>query len=651
MFERGGTFRGNLFTQTGVTYSAYGTGNKPEIYGSLQNYSISENWKETGVSCVYVYDEVILKDVGLIVFNNGEANSFKKVIEIDGFTGDINELKNDLEMYHDKDDRKVYLYSDKGNPAQRFSSIEFCQNEHIIKICGDDITIDNLCVKYGGAHGMSNISHKGKDSANTLFVKGLTVKNCEFGWIGGSLQFGDAILPSTTRYSNTTRYGNAIQLFGGFDGFTVENCYVYQIYDAGLAFMYEPNIAKSDIIMNNARFINNLIEYCTYSVEYFLGNPAAGYSPMLLISNVTISDNICRLAGYGWGYQRNYRNESAHIQSHESPNPTENFIIENNIFDRSRSMLVHISSSGEACLPKMKENTYIQLAGGQFGRYKVTPTDLVMFNDRVGDFIAGAMKEQNPTIRYTLSEGMKRTPFGYMTNCRSESKKLLSFIYTTKDDMVLPLRVILPDNYDKDKKYPLVLYLHSQFDHGSDNISQIENNNSIFLERLYYESNPDYDCVVIVPQCPQDCLWVDTPLNKGNYRTDEVAESKSLTAVINLIKDVQNMYSIDVDRIYAVGYSMGGYGVWDIAARHPGIFAAIIPVAGAGDTSKAIAFKNTAVWAFHGQNDYIVNIKYDENMISALETAGVKVKYTAYSDVRTECWEKEDLLSWLFSQK
>lgn len=381
LFERGGIWRGSLIAKDGVTYSAWGQGDKPKLFGSLKNYSIKEKWIETDIPNVYVYDEVLENDAGVLVFNDGEAHTIKKVVGIDGFTGDLTELKNDLEMFHNPEDKKVYLYSDKGNPAERFSPIEFCLKDHIIKIRGNDITIDNLCIKYGGAHGISATS-----------CNGLTVTNCEFGWIGGSIQ------------QNTTRYGNAVEIWGenGLNNYKVDSCYIYQIYDAGITHQFSG--ATEDVLMRNVQYTNNLIEYCTYSIEYFLGQPAEGTSPRLLMSNILIKDNICRFAGYGWGDQRPDKTEPAHIKSWDHMNPAENFVIENNIFDRSKYMLIHIGAYDAASLPSMKGNTYIQTLDGQLGRYSVSPTYLMMYSIGIEKTIKNQLKEENPEVVYILPE-------------------------------------------------------------------------------------------------------------------------------------------------------------------------------------------------------------------------------------------------------
>lgn len=371
-FERGGLWRGSLLTKAGVGYSAYGKGIKPRIYGSLRNYSDKSKWKKTDQPNIYVYEELLEKDAGILVFNDGEAHTVKKVIGIDGFTGNTAELKNDLEMYHDVNDKMVYLFSESGNPADRFSSIEFCLKDHIIKTSGNNIRIDNLCIKYGGAHGIGSGP-----------VTGLRVTNCEFGWIGGSIQF------------DKTRYGNAIEIYGSCRDYFVDHCYIYQIYDAGITHQYKNPTSTETRIMENVIYSNNLIEYCIYSIEYFLNQPN---SPNDIMKNIFIRDNICRLSGYGWGWQR--PNKAAmNIQGWRSRNPAENFIIEGNIFDRSKDRLIMTGAINGAHLPEFRNNIYIQNRGGKFGFYGPNDSgEELIFDEGIKERIVWKGIDKSPTI-------------------------------------------------------------------------------------------------------------------------------------------------------------------------------------------------------------------------------------------------------------
>ena len=64
--------------------------------------------------------------------------------------------------------------------------------------------IDNLCLKYCGSHGVGSGTNEG-----------LRITNCEFGWIGGSIQ-GESIFGR----KHPTRFGNAVEIYGGCDGYS-----------------------------------------------------------------------------------------------------------------------------------------------------------------------------------------------------------------------------------------------------------------------------------------------------------------------------------------------------------------------------------------------------------------------------------------------
>lgn len=372
LFERGGIWRGSLLAKTGVTYSAYGKGKKPRIFGSLQNYSDKNKWKATNTPNIYVYDQSFDYDAGVLVFNEGEACTYKKVIGIDDFSGSICELKNDLEMYHNVEDKKIYVYSEE-NPADRFSSIEFCLCDIIIKVFGDSVTIDNLCIKYGGQHGI------GSGSRNNL-----SVTNCEMGWIGGSIQHG------------TTRFGNAIEIWGECKDFVVDHCYIYQVYDAAVTHQYFDYTTEATTkVMENVTFSNNLIEYCHYSIEYFLAQP---HSTNDLMKNILYKNNICRNSGYGWGYQRPDKKGDAHIKTGVKINHAENFRIENNIFDRGRNTMVQIVASEVKSLPILKDNIYVQSEGKNFGRYDIDGEVNYPYNSSIGELLKQKNIEENPTV-------------------------------------------------------------------------------------------------------------------------------------------------------------------------------------------------------------------------------------------------------------
>ena len=79
--------------------------------------------------------------------------------------------------------------------------------------------------------------------------------------------------------------------------------------------------------------------------------------------------------------------------------------------------------------------------------------------------------------------------------------------------------------------------------------------------------------------------------------------------LIALLDEIISLYPVDEKRIYLTGLSMGGYGAWDLASKHPERFTAIATVCSGGVTEKAHVLKNLPIWAFHGAKDNIVPCK------------------------------------------
>ena len=346
-----------------------------------------------GSTNIWKYDTA-LTDVGQIFFNDGESWADKQLSKVsnNAYVTSVEDLLvKDLQFFSAIDPTKaatfnnnsastvkgtLYLRCDSGNPGEIYDSIEFAERPYVIALPegGENITIDNLCIKYGGSHGISGNG-----------LNNLTVQNCEIAFIGGGVQYftlsGGVYTPA--------RYGNGVEVHGSCDGYTVENCWIHDIYDAGVTHQQGTN-HSANYEFKNITYSGNLIENCTYSVEYFARTSADGkYSG--LMTDIVISDNIMRNAGSGFGIDRmegNY-NMSTHIMGwFSSPNALNgSFTITNNIFDRSikndlsngakiNSSLILVSASDTAYLPDFEGNTYIHYNGASFAYYGINNSDL-----------------------------------------------------------------------------------------------------------------------------------------------------------------------------------------------------------------------------------------------------------------------------------
>lgn len=316
-FERGSEFRGTITVNTeGITFAAYGEGKAPVFRSHFESGAGEDAWEATDAENVYVYKNRITEDVGQIVFDDTyyTYKSFYTKDDVSNskakkYVNSYKDLKEDLQLYHDLTKKYVYVYSSEGNPGERFSSIEFGTAAAAFKIYANNVTVDGLCIKNSGF----GISAAAKDGTNT--IRGLTVQNCEFGWIGGY-----------SRGSDNERLGNGIEIWGGAVDFIAKNNYFYQIYDAGLTFQFSSTTERAEV--NNVQFCNNVFDYCNYSIEYFMTIP--GDEEM---KDFVIDGNLCWYAGEGLCAQRPDRSGCNHIKSWGHNNGLSNPIkVTNNLF-------------------------------------------------------------------------------------------------------------------------------------------------------------------------------------------------------------------------------------------------------------------------------------------------------------------------------
>ncbi|KAL8850369.1 MAG: hypothetical protein Q9221_004689 [Calogaya cf. arnoldii] len=108
-----------------------------------------------------------------------------------------------------------------------------------------------------------------------------------------------------------------------------------------------------------------------------------------------------------------------------------------------------------------------------------------------------------------------------------------------------------------------------------------------------------------------------------------------------LLDHIVQSYRVDIDRIHVTGFSMGGYGTWDLALSTPNRFATLMPICGGGDAIRAVNIKDVAQWVHHGERDDIIPISASKSMVKALNDANAKeVKFSRYSEAAHDSWTK-----------
>ena len=229
-----------------------------------------------------------------------------------------------------------------------------------------------------------------------------------------------------------------------------------------------------------------------------------------------------------------------------------------------------------------------------------------------------------------------------------EREKILSpHVFRNAKNEILPYRLFVPQNYDRKKKYPLVVYLHGSGGVGDDNLKQIQGGNAYLIDFFTQaESQTRYPAFVVAPQSAGDG-WIESALTHPN-------PTRQLKLVVELIGDLQQSYSIDPGRLYVAGQSLGGFGTFAIVAEFPQLFAAGVPLCGGADESKVLSIIKTPLWVFHGEKDEAVPVDFSRRIVAAIRTAKGRVKYTEYAGEGHNIWLKvvkdPELLSWLFAQ-
>ncbi len=212
--------------------------------------------------------------------------------------------------------------------------------------------------------------------------------------------------------------------------------------------------------------------------------------------------------------------------------------------------------------------------------------------------------------------------------------------FSSVDESNQPYAIYIPENFNESKKYPLVVFLHGAF-----------SNHRLGLQRAFGEGNiqgPDFGTPGFVP--PQTDLEVTRFYPKlKNVEYIVVAPFARGTAgyvgipeqdVFDMLADVKSKFSIDEDRMYLTGLSMGGGGTLWVGLTHPDMWAAIAPVCPAppeGTDKLAMNAFNIPVHLFVGDRDGLMTTAdvWNENF----KSNGVDVKYVIYPGIAHNSWE------------
>jgi predicted peptidase len=201
-------------------------------------------------------------------------------------------------------------------------------------------------------------------------------------------------------------------------------------------------------------------------------------------------------------------------------------------------------------------------------------------------------------------------------------------------------KVYMPPGYDGTKKWPLMVFLHGIGEKSDTNLNLVLKNGT----PKQANEGMQFEFVMIVPQ-----------LKKA-------MGSWSVAYVDEVLEFALKTYDVDPSRVYLVGLSLGGWGVWSFmqSAKHAAKIAAFVPICGgSNDPSKANVIVASGVpgWAWHCTNDSTVKFEVTTRMVTAVnnlaEREQIKLSVCGSGHVAwvPACDPKNGLYDWLKFQR
>ncbi len=215
-------------------------------------------------------------------------------------------------------------------------------------------------------------------------------------------------------------------------------------------------------------------------------------------------------------------------------------------------------------------------------------------------------------------------------------RKQVEMSFATSDGGTIHYLLYLPKDYKADgAAVPMMLFLHGR---GESNgpLSVV----ATWGPPMMAAKGEDLPFILVSPQCPRDDSW-QKPVQQQR--------------IIELLKHIIDSYHVDKTRVSLTGLSMGGYGSWRLAADHPDLFSAVVPICGGGTPDDASKLKALPIWVFHGVDDPGVPVAKSIEMVDAIKAAGGdKIRFTTLEHVGHNCWSAAyatpELYTWMLKQ-
>ncbi|HVT32979.1 MAG TPA: hypothetical protein VHE32_10045 [Rhodanobacteraceae bacterium] len=215
--------------------------------------------------------------------------------------------------------------------------------------------------------------------------------------------------------------------------------------------------------------------------------------------------------------------------------------------------------------------------------------------------------------------------------------------YRTRDASAVPYRAIETPGRRGEERLPLIVFLHGDWQDGTDNESQLDGYGNGSMELIDQAIDGGIPLVYAAPQ------------TTGAYWPPARVEA--------VVRDALARWPIDPRRVILTGISDGGTGVWDALKTWPRCFAAGVPMSGMTELAGLSTIRDVPEWIFHGGKDNDTNVEtgYGGAMVGsravvrALRAMGGYPRYTEYPEGDHVIWHRAyaepELLPWMLDRR